>query len=106
MTPFRPNPQKAENGNATNTVPSSSLLIESLVDGISIALVTNGRDHRAAGETLSIGKPPDQRLRVHRIVAPILLFEVLAVWPSPGQIHGHFDLDCCEIDFRHTKSNL
>ena len=28
----------------------------------------NGRRHRAAGETFSIGKPRDRRLRMHGIV--------------------------------------
>ncbi len=36
MIPFGSNPPKAANGNATNTVPSSSLLIENLVVGIEL----------------------------------------------------------------------
>ena len=40
-------------------------------------LPANVSRHRAAGETLSIGKPRDRRIRVHGIVIGLALVEVL-----------------------------
>lgn len=83
MIPFGSNPPKAANGNATNTVPSSSLLMENLVVGIELHRLTNVYDDRVRGEIVASPARRDRALRSIILFAFILVMCIRNT-PQPG----------------------